>query len=171
MSELIERSEVAQEFPKKGQSGSGTAIGYSVEARHTARDHAVIGGIVYTDKWKRVHPDKTAFGVPSHSSFDRWLEQCSLMNYQAAQAIRWWFHAIAFDLLLVSFGALFGAIVILLTHEPKGITKAQREPKRYVYNDQALNRKYRDAPGRREVPNGTDGVQYRFMGMGTMDEE
>jgi hypothetical protein len=49
-------------------------------------------------------------------------------------------------------------------------TKHNREPKRYVYNDQALNRKYRDAPGRREAPE-NDGVQYRFMGMGTMDEE
>ncbi|MDN7413448.1 hypothetical protein QZM42_33525 [Burkholderia vietnamiensis] len=91
MSEPIEQTE----FPKKGTSGHGTTIGYTVEARHTARDHVVIAGVVYTDKWKRLNPDRASIGVPAHGMFEPWLAQCGLMNYPAAQAIRWWFHAIA----------------------------------------------------------------------------
>lgn len=91
MSELIEKAE----FPKKGASGHGTTVGFTVEARHTAGDHVVIAGVVYTGKWKRLHPDKASIGVPAHGMFEPWLSQCGLMNYPAAQAIRWWFHAIA----------------------------------------------------------------------------
>lgn len=95
MSEIIEQPETKAEFPKKGQSGNGTTHGYTVEARYTAGDHVVINGVVYTDKWKQVNPDRAAIGVPTHRPFESWLHQCNLMNYPAAQAIRWWFHAIA----------------------------------------------------------------------------
>lgn len=95
MSEIIEQSAVESEFPKRGQSGNGRVSGYTVEARHTSRDHVVIGGVVYTDKWKKIHPEQGQVGVPSHHRCEAWLSQCGLMNYPAAQAIRWWFHAMA----------------------------------------------------------------------------
>lgn len=95
VSEIVEKIETQTEFPKKGQSGHGSTAGYSVEARHTSGDHAVIAGVVYTKEWKRLHPEQAPIGVPAHGRFETWLGQCGLMSYPAAQAIRWWFHAIA----------------------------------------------------------------------------
>ncbi|MBR8182114.1 hypothetical protein KDW54_06850 [Burkholderia ambifaria] len=97
MSDVIEQAGVVSEFPKSGQSGNGRTTGYSVEARFvtTSQDHVVINGVIYTDRWKRVHVDQGPVGVPPHGRFESWLDQCLLMNYPAAQAIRWWFHALA----------------------------------------------------------------------------
>jgi hypothetical protein len=77
---------------------------------------------------------------------------------------------ILLHLLIFAFGLLCGAGLILLTQEPKGITKHNREPKRYVYNDQHLNRKYRDAAGRREVRTGRDGVNYQWINIAGEEE-
>lgn len=97
MSEIIEQVKEISEYPKSGSSGNGRTVGYTVEARYTGigHDHVVIAGTTYTDRWKRVYAEKSPIGVPGHSRFEPWLAQSGLMNYAAAQAIRWWFHAIA----------------------------------------------------------------------------
>jgi hypothetical protein len=97
MSEVTEAVAVdSAEYPKKGQSGNGSDTGYTVEARYTgSQGHVAIAGIIYTGAWKKLHPEQGPVGVPPHRRFESWLGQCGLMNYPAAQAIRWWFHAIA----------------------------------------------------------------------------
>jgi hypothetical protein len=84
------------EFPAKGSSGSGVQTGYSVEARHTYSDPIVIAGTIYHQNWRRVQPDQAqGFGVPAAHPHYRYLHEHNLMTYPAAQAIRWWLHAIA----------------------------------------------------------------------------
>lgn len=96
MSEVVEQVAIESEFPKKGTSGSGTDTGYTVEARYTgSQGSVVIDGVIYTAKWTRLHPKESPIGVPPHHRYSAWLRQCGLMSYPAAQAIRWWFHAIA----------------------------------------------------------------------------
>jgi hypothetical protein len=96
MSEIIEQAEAKSEYPKKGTSGNGSDVGYSVEVRYTGSNNAVvIDGEIYTGKWRRFSPKQSPIGVPPHHRYSVWLDQCHLMSYPAAQAIRWWFHAIA----------------------------------------------------------------------------
>jgi hypothetical protein len=81
-------------FPKKGTSGSGGLIAYSVEARYAFPSPKVIAGMTLDARWQKVQFTEAAMGVPIGRSYnDPWLRNTGLLGYQAAQALRWWFLA------------------------------------------------------------------------------
>ena len=89
-------AEIAPEFPKKGQSGGGTEEAYSVEARFMYNEPKQFGAQIFDQRWKTVLFDRVSpplgvqHGPPSRSGA---RAVCGLYGYQAAQALRWWFHA------------------------------------------------------------------------------
>jgi hypothetical protein len=80
-----------QVYPISGQSGSGTHISYSVEARSTYIRPQQVGDIILDQRWQRLFFPKSPIGVPSSSNIGE--KECGLMTYSAAQALRWWFIA------------------------------------------------------------------------------
>lgn len=86
---------VELDYPKKGSSGSSTDHGYSVEARLNYRTPKEIAGHILDNRWQTLQFDKHPAGVPTHGSFRESLGRANLLGYSAAQALRWWFHAIA----------------------------------------------------------------------------
>jgi len=96
-SEAQQPGEVApappSEFPKQGGSGSGTETCYSVEARCTHKPKQ-IGAQIFDANWLTVQFDHVAppLGVPSGPP-SMMRDKLGLYGYQAAQALRWWFHA------------------------------------------------------------------------------
>lgn len=75
--------------PVSNSSSSGD--GYSVEARCTYRDPAIIGGRAYDKEWRQVYFDKSPIGVPERQTSIVSME--GYHSYAAAQALRWWFIA------------------------------------------------------------------------------
>lgn len=80
----------ADTFPKKGSNASGTQQGYMVEARLAYPEPKMVAGHLLDLRWKKLTFDPAKGGVPIGRG---WPEYCGLMNYQAAQALRWWFIA------------------------------------------------------------------------------
>lgn len=77
-------------------SASGTTHGYRVEAMCDSDDPMTVSGQTLTRKWKIVHFNESAHGVPISEKFDRhWLAATHTYSYATAQALRWWFHAAA----------------------------------------------------------------------------
>lgn len=86
------------DFPRKRTSGNGGVIAYSVEARYAYPDAKVFAGNLLDARWRTVQFEKAMppVGVPVGRSYNSpWLQQTGLFEYQAAQALRWWFLAIA----------------------------------------------------------------------------
>lgn len=83
------------QFPKVGSSASGTQKAYSIEARYAYLTPKKFGELLLDTRWRRVNytdvPD--GCGVPKGTRFLFAAEQCGLLGYAAAQALRWWFHA------------------------------------------------------------------------------
>lgn len=82
------------EFPKKGSSGGGKTPCYSVEARIPSGQPEQVGETIYHAEWRGVLFDKSVVGVPSNLHC-RAAEDLGLLSYEAANALRWWFHAAA----------------------------------------------------------------------------
>jgi hypothetical protein len=82
-------------FPRKGQSGSGTEIGYSVEARYNYPSPKAFGDIILDDRWRTVHFPEGKTGVPAGPIYYTHTRAQGLFGYSAAQALRWWLHALA----------------------------------------------------------------------------
>lgn len=83
-------------FPKKGSSGSGMTPCYSVEARTSGKPR-VVNGMMLHEGWERIRFDKVEpplNGVPTRLLCHD-AESLGLVDYAAAQALRWWFHAAA----------------------------------------------------------------------------
>lgn len=87
----------ASEFPKPRSSGSGTEVGWSVEARYAFMRPEEIAGHLLDERWQTIEFAKCSpgCGVPTVPSFSKQREQSGLLSYPAAQALRWWLHAIA----------------------------------------------------------------------------
>lgn len=84
--------ELEESYDRNRGSGSGTAPAYTIEARCTSRPKKV-GDIILDKEWRNIDFTRGNYGVPL-SRFNRYIyEQCGMFNYQAAQALRWWFHA------------------------------------------------------------------------------
>lgn len=77
-------------------SGSGTTIGYSVEARSTGQPTFINGNMI-GEKWTRLEFPRGEKGVPVPGCYDGsgQLAKLGLFSYPSAQAIRWWFQAVA----------------------------------------------------------------------------
>lgn len=79
-------------FPRKGGSGSGTAIGYSVEARMNYHAPLVIGDFAFDTRWRRVHTSivQSAHGAAPEPHYKASaLKDLSLLTWEQANAIRW----------------------------------------------------------------------------------
>ena len=91
------KKEKDAEYPRKGQSGSGTTHGFSVEARfNSGLGIKEICGIQLTSQWKTLtfaKVDPPIPGVPNGSILHYFPRYFDLLTYEAAQAMRWWFHA------------------------------------------------------------------------------
>ena len=86
------------DFPKKGTSGSGGMKAYSIEARYAYPDPRDFFGNLLDQRWRTLHFDKAPppFGVPTGGRYNQpMLYYTGLYEYQAAQALRWWFLAAA----------------------------------------------------------------------------
>lgn len=83
------------QFPKAGSSASGTHKAFSIEARYAFHTPKKFGDLLLDTRWRRVNytdvPD--GFGVPKGTRHLFAADQCGLLGYAAAQALRWWFHA------------------------------------------------------------------------------
>jgi hypothetical protein len=75
-------------------NGSGTTIGYSIEARSTSKPTLILGNMI-GEKWTRLEFQRGEKGVPIPGCYDGsgQLAKLGLFSYSSAQAIRWWFHA------------------------------------------------------------------------------
>ena len=71
--------------------GSGSDVGWSVEARFAYPTPKTIAGMTLDDRWQRVNFPQSHAGVPG--SRRHHLQECGLLDYAAAQALRWWFIA------------------------------------------------------------------------------
>lgn len=88
----VELEAPKSEFPKKGEHGQGTETAYTVEARSMFNEPQVFGGQIFDQRWKRIQFAKSpAFGVPVGNAM--MADKLGLYSYEAAQALRWWFHA------------------------------------------------------------------------------
>ena len=84
------------EYPKKTGSGNQTMTAYSVEARYDYATPKQIAGQIFDNRWRRIQFEKANLGVPVGPPYQsEMLEKMSLLSYQSAQALRWWFLAIA----------------------------------------------------------------------------
>jgi len=80
------------DFPRKSSTGSESGHGYSVEAMSDG-DPLKIGDFIASHEWKRVPFVQAIFGVPGFAPYERGVGFVGLLNYPAAQALRWWLHA------------------------------------------------------------------------------
>lgn len=81
------------EFPRKGSSGSGSTPAYSVQARYMFGEPQEVNGVFYHKEWKTIRFDVAKVGVPSGFTAHEEAARLGLLDYAAAQALRWWFHA------------------------------------------------------------------------------
>jgi hypothetical protein len=81
----------------KGQSGSGTTRGYSVEARFAHREPRAVGGELFDNRWKRVHWIENSHGIGNPRPYFREnvLDELGLMGLNEAEALRWNFLCLA----------------------------------------------------------------------------
>lgn len=77
-------------------SGSGTTVGYSIEARSVSQPTFILGNMI-GEKWTRLDFPRGEKGVPVPGCYDGsgQLARLGLFSYPSAQAIRWWFMAAA----------------------------------------------------------------------------
>ena len=78
---------------KPCRTGSGTTIGYSVEARMNYSRPETILGTAYDNRWQRVQIVAGDSGVPMKRSPA--LDHVDLYSFETAEALRWWFIAAA----------------------------------------------------------------------------
>ena len=88
-------TEPKPEFPYQKQSCTGDQRAYSVEARFVGKGVGSIAGQTFTAEWQKINFEQHPMGVPTAHRYEFAAPYFGLMTYQAAQALRWWFHAIA----------------------------------------------------------------------------
>ncbi len=91
VSEDSKYAPLADEWPKAGSSASGTDRSYSVQARMAYYEPRTVSGMMLDTRWKTVCFKPGEVGVPIHR-WHSWPDH-GLYNYQAAEALRWWFVA------------------------------------------------------------------------------
>ena len=85
-------------YDKGGGSGQSTETAYTVEARINYPSPASVAGQIFDIRWSRVYFEKNAangIGVPDAPHHKRATLEHNLLDYAAAQALRWWLHATA----------------------------------------------------------------------------
>ena len=79
----------------KSESASGSRQAYRVEARYSYFEPMTFGDRVFDKEWREItFPESAMGGVPPGARWDLpELMSFRCYSYQAAQALRWWFHA------------------------------------------------------------------------------
>ena len=80
-------------YKREKGSGSGTEIGYTVEARYNYHSPTQIGGQIFDNRWRQVKFEQSSVGVPTCPRYQRHVAEQGMLGYAAAQALRWWLHA------------------------------------------------------------------------------
>ena len=75
--------------------GSGTETCYSVEARYDFPSPIQVAGQIFDNRWREVKFVDSEIGVPRASELQEHTIRHRMLGYSAAQALRWWLHAIA----------------------------------------------------------------------------
>ena len=83
------------EFPSKRGNHHSTTKGYSVQAMFAFDSPRMIAGQIFDNRWREVSYQESVIGVPAASRFTACILQHGLFDYEAAQALRWWLHAVA----------------------------------------------------------------------------
>jgi hypothetical protein len=83
------------ELPTAGKhsNGSGKEVRYKIEVRTTYSQPSQIGGVLVDNIWRELRMEESQCGVPVRRSFSG--DAHGTLNYEAAQALRWWFMAVA----------------------------------------------------------------------------
>lgn len=75
-------------------SGTGTIHAFRVQARYMYPEPKVFNGIVLDERWRYIDFPSAPIGVPRGPEYYLpMLITTHCYGYQAAQALRWWFHA------------------------------------------------------------------------------
>jgi hypothetical protein len=83
----------ADAWPQKGGSGSGTNVGYTVEARLAYMVPQTVVGMVLDTRWQRINFPQGVPGVREKTGSPYDVATYWLHTWAAAQALRWWFHS------------------------------------------------------------------------------
>ena len=87
--------EFEDDYKRERGSGSGTETAYTVEARYNYPCPASIGGQIFDNRWREVKFQDSVVGVPRCAPYYRHTLEHGMLGYAAAQALRWWLHALA----------------------------------------------------------------------------
>lgn len=87
--------ELEQDYERKRGSGNGTETAYMVEARYTTDYPIQIGGQLFDNRWREVKFQESLIGVPRCANYQKQTIEHNLLGFSAAQALRWWLHAVA----------------------------------------------------------------------------
>lgn len=74
--------------------GNSSEPAYSVEARINSYQPDMIGKQIFDNRWRKANFELSTIGVPAGPSFSR-ANDHRLLGHSAAQALRWWLHAVA----------------------------------------------------------------------------
>lgn len=90
------KKELEEGYKKEKTSGSGTTYGYTVEVRvGSMTEPKIIAGSIVSRQWGQLNLDKgETIGVPAKKR-DFGMFEHGLMSHNQAQAMRYWFEAIA----------------------------------------------------------------------------
>lgn len=84
-----------EEYKVERSNSSGTRTGYTVEARYSYIEAISIAGQIFDTRWKHVSFEENSTGGIPSPVWCRELREHGLYTYIVAQALRWWFHAVA----------------------------------------------------------------------------
>lgn len=83
-----------REFQYSAGDHHSTMIGYTVEAMFDFNAPRTICCQIFDREWRQItFAESTTIGVPPTKTFTVDLRKHGLYDYEAAQALRWWFHA------------------------------------------------------------------------------
>ena len=86
-------SDTKTDFPRSVGDHHSTMTGYTVEAMFDSDSPRTICKAIYDCTWRRVPFVESPIGIPTTKIFTVDLCKYGLYDYEAAQALRWWFHA------------------------------------------------------------------------------
>ena len=87
--------ELEPEYKKDRGSGNGTETAFTVEARYNYINPIQIGDQIFDNRWREVSFRESLVGVPNNRRTLMPTIAHGMLGYAAAQALRWWLHAVA----------------------------------------------------------------------------
>lgn len=87
------KNELDPDYDPNFSSGTASEVCFVVEARDISQTPCVVADQIFDNRWKRVHFERGAVGVPPCNPFQLYTNRNGYLSYPAAQALRWWLHA------------------------------------------------------------------------------